>query len=248
MLNGLIPQWPAPAKVRAFSTFRTGGHSVAPWDSFNLALHVGDTPEVVAQNRALLHTALALTAEPAWLMQVHGNVVIQAEDYQGVVDADASIAFQPTHPCIVMTADCLPVLLTDTKGSFVAALHCGWRSLQALIIQKTIEQAQTKGVNPKDILAWLGPAIGPTAFEVGPEVPQAFLAQEPYLREAFIPAAVPHKWHADLYAIARLQLNNLGVTQVFGGGHCTYTDSEHFFSYRRNATTGRMATLIWLTS
>ncbi len=246
MFNGLIPQWPAPEKVRAFSTFRTGGYSVPPWDSLNFATHVGDAPDVVVKNRTLLKNTLALPKDPAWLMQVHGNTVIQAEDYHEVVDADASIAFTPTHPCVVMTADCLPVLLTDTKGSFVAALHCGWRSLQALIIQKTIVRA--KGVHPADILAWLGPAIGPIAFEVGPDVPQAFLTQEPYLREAFAPAAVPHKWHADLYAIARLQLNNLGVMQVFGGGHCTYTESEHFFSYRRNAVTGRMATLIWLTS
>ena len=236
----LLPDWPAPARVRALQTLRTGGCSPAPWDSCNLGDHVGDDPARVAANRAALRAMLP--AEPAWLTQVHGISTVNAEKCPKSETADASYARRPGTVSVVMTADCLPVLFCNRAGSVVAAAHAGWRGLQAGVLESAIAAMQ---VAPGDVLAWLGPAIGPAAFEVGDEVRAAFLADDPDAATAFQPGA-PGKWLADIYALARLRLRRAGVTALFGGGLCTVADSRRFFSYRRDGVTGRMATLIWL--
>lgn len=238
----ITPDWPAPANVRALITTRVGGVSAAPYASFNLGDHVGDDPRHVEQNRADL--AACLPAQPAWLTQVHGTAVLNAAQVAGAPQADASVALQPGVVSVVMTADCLPVLLCDRAGSVVAAAHAGWRGLLDGVLERTVEaMAQPAG----ELLAYLGPAIGPTAFEVGNEVRQAFVAHSAQASEAFLPGASAGKWLADLYLLARQRLNGVGVNAVYGGHDCTYSDAERFFSYRRDGVTGRMASLIWLT-
>lgn len=238
----ITPDWPAPANVRALITTRVGGVSAAPYASFNLGDHVGDDPRHVEQNRADL--AACLPAQPAWLTQVHGTAVLNAAQVAGAPQADASVALQPGVVSVVMTADCLPVLLCDRAGSVVAAAHAGWRGLLDGVLERTVEaMAQPAG----ELLAYLGPAIGPTAFEVGDEVRQAFVAHSAQASKAFLPAASAGKWLADLYLLARQRLNGVGVNAVYGGHDCTYSDAERFFSYRRDGVTGRMASLIWLT-
>lgn len=236
----LIPDWPAPATVRALQTLRTGGCSPTPWSSLNLGDHVGDDPERVATNRASLRERLP--AEPLWLNQVHGTTVVDAALAEQCVAADAAVSSHPGAVCAVMTADCLPVLFCDRAGSVVAAAHAGWRGLLEGVLENTVAAMQ---VPSSELLAWLGPAIGPSAFEVGDEVRTAFVADDPSARSAFV-AKANGKWCCDLYALARRRLARLGVSRVFGGGHCTYTDTALFYSYRRERTTGRMASLIWL--
>lgn len=236
------PDWPAPATVRALSTTRLGGCSPMPYDSLNLGGHVGDEPTLVAANRAVLRAELP--AEPLWLNQVHGiDVVDVAAEHAGVPDADAAVSRTPGKVCVVMTADCLPVLLCDRAGTVVGAAHAGWRGLLNGVIEATVAKM---AVAPSEVLAWLGPAIGPQAFEVGDEVRAAFLALDPAAEAAFRPAAQPGKWLADIYLLARQRLARLGVHAVHGGDACTVTDKGRFFSYRRDGTTGRMASLIWL--
>ncbi len=242
----ILPDWPAPAGVHALMTTRAGGVSRPPYDSFNLATHVGDDPAAVAENRRLLRAHLP--AEPLWLTQVHGTTVADAERQGAYVVADAAVARTPGRVCAVLTADCLPVLLCDARGSVVAAVHAGWRGLVAGVLEETV---CAMGIGPARILAWLGPAIGPDAFVVGEEVRQAFIEQHPLAATAFRPALpgtldeLPRKWLADLYALARLRLATVGVERVYGGVGCTYREADRFYSYRRDGRTGRMAALIW---
>lgn len=237
----IVPDWPAPARVRALSTTRAGGVSVAPYDSLNLGTHVGDDAANVAANRAQVRRIVP--SEPAWLNQVHGTAVVDAAAVAGVPDADASVSRTPGAVCVVMTADCLPVLLCDRAGSVVGAAHAGWRGLHGGVIEATVAAMQ---VAPADVIAWLGPAIGPTAFEVGDEVRAAFVATDAIADAAFKPAGQPGKWLADIYLLARQRLAALGVTAVYGGDCCTVSESRRFFSYRRDGVTGRMGTLVWL--
>lgn len=234
------PDWPAPASVHALVTTRTGGVSLPPFDSLNLGDHVGDDPAAVALNRQRLRGFLP--AEPCWLRQVHGTVVAPADGQRDTLEADASVAFGPGVVCAVLTADCLPVLFCDRQGSRVVAAHAGWRGLAAGILESSVAAMRC---DPADVMAWLGPAIGPKAFEVGEEVREAFVQDLPAAAAAFLPG-LPGKWLADIYELARQKLVRAGVEAVYGGGLCTYTDAERFYSYRRDRTTGRMAALVWL--
>jgi YfiH family protein len=239
-MNWLTPDWPAPASVKACVTTREGGVSEAPFDSLNLGDHVDDRPEAVAENRRRLTEHFSI--QPAWLQQVHGITVAQADP--GVVaTADASWTTTPGIACTAMTADCLPALFCDRAGTRVAAAHAGWRGLAAGVLEATLDSLD---IPANDVLVWLGPAIGPKAFEVGPEVREVFINQLPEAAEAFVPSHNAGKFMADIYLLARLRLAERGVTAVYGGGFCTVTDPR-FFSYRRASRTGRFASLVWLT-
>ncbi len=218
---------------------RTGGVSTGPYASLNLGGHVQDDPVSVAANRALLRQILP--AEPVWLNQVHGTVVVQADSVNGVPDADAIFTRVPNTVCAVLTADCLPVLFCARDGSVVAAAHAGWRGLAAGVLEAALAAIQ---VPPGDVMAWMGVAIGPDAFEVGDEVRDRFIADHSESTTAFFP--YHGKWLADIYTLARIRLKTCGVTAIYGGGLCTYTDAARFYSYRRDGKTGRMASLIWL--
>ncbi|WP_395598060.1 peptidoglycan editing factor PgeF [Pseudomonas sp. A1437] len=239
-MNWLTPDWPAPASVRACVTTREGGVSEAPFDSLNLGDHVDDRLEAVAENRRRLTDHFSI--KPAWLQQVHGIAVAQADP--GIVaTADASWTATPGIACAAMTADCLPALFCDRAGTRVAAAHAGWRGLAAGVLEATLDSLD---VPAAEVLVWLGPAIGPKAFEVGPEVREVFINQLPEAAEAFVPSDNAGKFMADIYLLARLRLAERGVTAVYGGGFCTVTDPR-FFSYRRASRTGRFASLVWLT-
>ncbi len=237
------PNWPAPSHVRAFSTTRQGGVSAPPYHSLNLATHVGDDPRQVAKNRDCLQQQLALPSAPAWLNQVHGiDIHTLNEPLTLPVTADGSISDKAGLVCAVMTADCLPILLCDRAGHRVAAIHAGWRGLCSGIIEKSIQQM---GLPAEQLLAWLGPAIGATAFQVGAEVRDAFIAHDISASEAFVQQDQQH-WLADLYQLARQRLLSQGVNAIYGGECCTFQQRELFFSYRREGVTGRMASFIWL--
>lgn len=243
-MNGLahdwiVPDWPAPARVKACVTTRAGGVSVAPFDSLNLGTHVGDDPVAVKKNRQRLLSQLG--CKPAWLQQVHGIDVVEAAP-EALAEADASWTATPGIACTVMTADCLPVLFCDRNGTRVAAAHAGWRGLVAGVLETTLEAL---AVAPEDTLVWLGPAIGPQAFEVGAEVREAFVSQHAQAAQAFGASLNPGRYMADIYELARIRLAARGVAAVYGGGFCTYSDPR-FYSYRRAARTGRFASLIWL--
>ena len=238
-MTWLTPDWPAPASVKACVTTRAGGVSLAPFDSLNLGDHVDDSPEAVAENRRRLTDHFSI--QPAWLQQVHGIAVADA-DPSLVAIADASWTATPGIACAVMTADCLPALFCDRAGTRVAAAHAGWRGLAAGVLEASLDSL---AVPPEDVLVWLGPAIGPQAFEVGPEVREAFVQQLPETANAFVPSHNAGKFMADIYELARLRLAARGVTAVYGGGFCTVTDPR-FFSYRRSPRTGRFASLVWL--
>lgn len=235
----LIPDWPAPAHVRARVTTRAGGVSRPPFDTCNLGDHVDDQPAAVAENRRRLREALGI--EPAWLRQVHSADVVQAVP-RDVAEADASWSRTPGIACTVLTADCLPVLFCDRDGTRVAAAHAGWRGLAGGVLEATVEALALPG---EQLLAWLGPAIGPAAFEVGPEVREAFVATHAEAAVAFVPSIHPGRYMADLYRLARIRLAACGVTAVYGGGFCTFGDPR-FYSYRRSRSTGRFASLVWL--
>ncbi|MCF5468763.1 peptidoglycan editing factor PgeF [Pseudomonas syringae] len=239
MNDWLIPDWPAPAQIKSCVTTRSGGASLAPFDSFNLGDHVDDSPEAVASNRLRLTTHL--NVQPAWLRQVHGVNVAHA-DPSRVVEADASWTSSPGVACTIMTADCLPALFCRRDGTRVAAAHAGWRGLAAGVLEATADSLQS---DPQDILVWLGPAIGQRSFEVGPEVREAFTDSHPQTAEAFVASSNPDRFMADIYTLARLRLAAHGISAVYGGGLDTFTDSR-FFSYRRAARTGRFASLIWI--
>lgn len=236
----IVPDWPAPPNVHALVTTRCGGISVAPYASFNLADHVGDAAAAVAENRRRLRTLLP--SEPVWLQQVHGTRCIDASDAPARSVADASFSRRPGVVCAVLTADCLPILLCDEGGTIVAAAHAGWRGLAAGIIEATVA---AMGVAPARLLAWLGPAIGPQSFEVGADVRTAFLDHDPAAADAFVTRA-NGKWLCDLYRLATSRLGKLGVCRITGADFDTRRDAARFFSYRRDGTTGRMASLIWI--
>lgn len=236
----LIPDWPAPARVRAVVTTRAGGVSQAPFATLNLGEHVGDDPQAVAENRRRLQALLG--CQPAWLNQVHGVAVVEADPAR-VLEADASWSAAPGVACTILTADCLPVLFCNLAATRVAAAHAGWRGLAAGVLERTVAALEC----PADrVLAWLGPAIGPQAFEVGAEVRDAFVSQHAEAAAAFVHSAHPGRFMADLYRLARIRLAAIGVEAVYGGGRCTYGEAERFYSYRREPRTGRLASLIWL--
>ncbi|MFO3907261.1 purine nucleoside phosphorylase YfiH [Enterobacter hormaechei] len=242
MTKLIVPEWPAPDGVVACSSTRTGGVSEGAWESLNLGAHCGDDLNHVEENRKRFFAAGRLPSKPVWLEQVHGTAVLSltGEPYASK-RADASYSNTPGTVCAVMTADCLPVLFCNRAGTEVAAAHAGWRGLCAGVLEETVACFADSADN---ILAWLGPAIGPQAFEVGPEVREAFMAHDPQAESAFRPAG--EKYMADIYQLARQRLTHLGISQIYGGDRCTFTEKSDFFSYRRDKTTGRMASFIWL--
>jgi purine-nucleoside/S-methyl-5'-thioadenosine phosphorylase / adenosine deaminase len=241
-LDLIEADWPAPQNVRAIATTRAGGVSVGPYASLNLGAHVGDDAQAVGENRLRLRTALALKHDPAWLNQVHGAAVVEAAPRATPPTADASFARSAGQACVVLTADCLPVLLCDRDGTRVAAAHAGWRGLAGGVVESAL---RAMGVASDRVLAWLGPAIEQEMFEVGPEVREQFVARSAENARSFEPN-VRGRWQANLYDLARRELARLGVTEVFGGGFRGYSDRDRFYSYRRDGVTGRMATLVWM--
>jgi YfiH family protein len=246
----ITPAWPVPENIRACITTRTDGQSGGAYASNNLGLHVGDDPACVMANRQQLSSSLGLLQSPQWLEQIHGVKVVHAKPDGLVRTADGSYSNQPGQACLVMTADCLPILVCDKSGTQVAALHCGWRSLAKGICARGVQKFSCK---PSALMAYLGPAISQPHFEVGIDVLEAFFksARNHHHRDqiaaAFISARRPLHFYADIYALARAELHALGVTDIYGGDYCTYADSARFYSYRRDKTTGRMASLIWRT-
>jgi polyphenol oxidase len=248
LLPGLhAPSWQAPAQISAFVSSRSGGVSAPPYASFNLADHVGDRSTAVAENRQRLADRLPTGLQFQWLQQVHGNDIVAVNAAGGVVEADAITTRTPGIACCVLTADCLPLFLASRHGDEVALVHAGWRGMAAGIIENSVAALHTR---PADLLAWLGPAIGPCHFEVGEDVKDAFLKSraDAALEACFQPAAQSSKFMADLYALARLKLRALGVTAIDGGDDCSYCNEQQFFSYRRDGVCGRNLSLIYLTS
>lgn len=239
----IIPGWLAPENVRALSTTRRGGGGQGAFSGFNLGTHVGDDEEAVARNRARLIEETGVS--PVWLNQTHGTRVVDIGDpmLPALPEADGAVVRTPGRACVIMTADCLPVLFCDSRGSVAAAAHAGWRGLCAGILEAVVEKMNVSG---DEILAWLGPAIGPLSFEVGGEVRRAFAGSDPEAEKAFAASKIEGKWLADLYCLARRRLERLGIEKICGGGLCTLRDAERFFSYRRDGQTGRMASLVWL--
>lgn len=236
----LTPDWPAPANVHAATTLRSGGISCGAYTSLNPAMHVGDDVGVVKQNRQTIKESLGLPGDPVWLDQIHSNRAVPAVTTESLQQADASYTAESGVVCAVLTADCLPLLVCAVDGSWVAAIHAGWRGLLAGVIGNTVSAMQNS-----DLLVWLGPAIGPDCFEVGAEVRDAFLQKSAAFSTAFKPQN-NGKWLADIYQLARIDLAMMGLNiKVYGGGFCTVTEQERFYSYRRDKQTGRMATLIW---
>jgi polyphenol oxidase len=238
----LTPEWPAPARVHALSTLRDGGVSKARYASLNLGDHVGDAGAAVAENRRLLRAAVGLPGEPAWLVQVHGTCVKDLDSPGPLGPADAAITRLPARVCAILTADCLPVLLAADSGDRVGAAHAGWRGVAAGVIEATVNAL---GGSPRELLAWLGPAIGPRHFEIGAEVRDELLRGDPGAEAAFEPND-RGRFMADLYTLARNRLVRLGVERIYGGTECTYAEEDKYFSHRRDGGTGRHATLIWL--
>jgi len=236
------PDWGAPENIVAVTTTRRGGFSQSCWGELNLASHVGDDPSSVMRNRSLLADSLQLPSAPIWLEQVHGCDVVMADERGVPPPCDASVSQRSGVVCAVLTADCLPLLLCNREGTVVAAVHAGWRGLAAGVIEQTIAQMKCPG---DQIMAWLGPAIGPDAFEVGADVRDIFLAYQAQAEWAFRDQG-NGKWLCDIYLLAKQRLTDLGVNQICGGDLCTYSDTERFYSYRRDGATGRMASLIWI--
>jgi hypothetical protein len=241
-VDWIVPDWPAPARVRAFVTTRAGGVSEGDYGSLNLGEKSGDDPERVAANRQVVRRHLP--SEPCWLAQVHGDAVADLDSLQAGerAVADAAATSVADRVAVVLTADCLPVFLCREDGSRVAVAHAGWRGLAAGVLENAVAAVGAEGAR---VLAWLGPAIGPAAFEVGPEVREAFVAGHPGAAAAF-EARGGGKYLADLYALARLRLAGAGVADVRGGGACTFTDAGRFFSYRRARLSGRLGAFIWI--
>jgi YfiH family protein len=243
MIDLIKPDWPALDHIKAYSTTRLGGFSQPPYDSLNLGRNIGDEEMDVTANRALLKETLELPTDPIWLKQTHSADVICVDSNPTSLEADGAFAKTTHKICVVQTADCLPILLTNKKGSIIMALHCGWRSLAAGILEKGIQICQR---TKDELLVWLGPAIAQKNFEVGPEVYDLFVKKYPDSVSAFIPSVNSDRYYADLYLIARQILIAHGVNDIYGGHFDTYSDTQHFFSYRRDKITGRMATLIWM--
>jgi YfiH family protein len=236
----IVPDWHAPSTVRAFITTRSGGVSTGPYASFNLGDLTADDPEAVRENKARLQALLP--AAPRWLRQVHGARAVHADAVTSAVEADAAYTHTPGVVCAVKIADCMPVFITDATGTVVAVAHAGWRGLAAGVVENTLAALP---VAPEALMAYLGPAIGPSAFEVGDEVRAAFCDIDAKAADAF-QALRPGKWLADLFRLGRQRLARCGVTRVYGGGLCTHSDPERFYSHRRDPVTGRMAALIWI--
>ncbi|WP_312073977.1 purine nucleoside phosphorylase YfiH [Atlantibacter sp.] len=242
MTELIVPEWPLPLGVAACSSTRIGGISSGPYASLNLGAHCGDNLDDVEENRRRLFADARMPSAPVWLEQVHGEAVLRLRDEPYASKrADASWSDTPGLVCAVMTADCLPVLFCNQAGSEVAAAHAGWRGLCGGVLEQTVAHFKDR---PENIMAWLGPAIGPQAFEVGNDVRDAFIAKDNSAERAFRP--VGEKYFADIYQLARQRLNNAGVTKIYGGDRCTFTEKRDFFSYRRDRITGRMASFIWL--
>jgi YfiH family protein len=245
----IVPDWPAPANVSAVITLRSCGPTQPPYDKFNLAMHVGDDPNQVIANRSLLRKELNLTLEPLWLDQVHGKEIVYAPSSQRLPSADGAYTNTEGQACAILTADCMPVLLCNQQGTQVAAVHAGWRGLCDGIISKALQQFSAND----SVMAYLGPAISAQYFEVGAEVRSAFLSkvtasdEKELVKKAFVETKNEH-YLADLYALARAELARRGVSQVYGGEFCSYSQSAWFYSYRREKICGRNASLIWLKS
>ena len=243
MNDFIIPDWPAPPSVAAISTSRNGGVSQGPWQSLNLGCNSGDNPADVAENRQRLNQVLP--APPRWLQQVHGNAVVvhegEATLAHGQVQSDAQWSREKAAVCAVLSADCLPVLFCNRQGTRVAAAHAGWRGLAAGVLENTVT---AMAVPASELMAWMGPAIGPLVYQVGDDVRSAFLQQEAEGAGAFV--ADGDRWLFDICAMARHRLQRAGVGHISGGGYCTYSEPGRFFSYRRDRVTGRMASLVWL--
>ncbi|MDG4813009.1 peptidoglycan editing factor PgeF [Hydrogenovibrio sp. 3SP14C1] len=245
-LTFIQPNWPAPAHIKSCVTTRLGGQSQVPYEAFNLAMHVGDDTQTVFQNRGMLQQALSLPSTPFWLAQEHTDKAIywEGQSYESPPVADASWATDSELVCCVLTADCLPLLVTNEQGAFVAAIHAGWKGLADGIVSNTIQALPGQR---KEMLVWVGPAISQPYFEVGKDVLDAFVKDCAEAAAFFKPhASMSQKWYADLPGLAEFKLNQLGIEQVFQSGLCSYRDQEWFYSYRRDQQTGRMASLIWI--
>ena len=245
----IIPQWPAPASVKAIVTTRQGGYSTPPFDSFNLATHVTDDIAHVTANRQLLQSNLP--GQPLWLNQLHSNNIVDAAHCAMDSNADGSYSTEPNCVSVVLTADCLPLLLCNQQGTVVAAVHAGWRGLVNGIVEQALTKVMAAGdCSAEQLLVWLGPAIGPGKFEVGEDVRQQFLLKSPdssKVDACFVALKNnKNKYFANLYELARIRILHQGIENISGGNYCTYTEQQRFFSYRRNGQTGRMASLIWL--
>jgi YfiH family protein len=253
-LHKIEPSWTVSQQIQAFCTTRQGGQSKSPFNSLNLGLNAGDDATDVLQNRSILRAALP--AEPVWLKQIHGVKVSTPASRStlgnGPFEADASVTNIQNEVLAILTADCMPVLFSSRRGDVIGAAHAGWRGLSCGILENTIDEmiALSPGLTTSDIYAWMGPAIGPSAFEVGEDVLQAFAQQDQgVLSKAFIPIVeTPGKYLADLYLLARDRLGLMGIEQIEGGEFCTVNDPERFFSYRRDKVTGRFASLIWISN
>jgi len=243
-LEPIVPDWQAPANVHALVTTRAGGVSRGAFASLNLGFRAGDERGAVEENRGRL--AALLPGAPRWLRQMHGTIVVDADALASGVEppeADAAVARKPGTVCAVLVADCMPVLLADDEGSVVGAAHAGWRGLSGGVIEATVAAMRAPASR---VRAWLGPAIGPRAYEIGDEVRDAFLARDKQAATVFLPTRPGH-WLLDLYAVARQRLEACGVRRVSGGEWCTHSEPQRFYSFRRDGVTGRMAALIWLT-
>ncbi len=242
MTNILIPDWPAPKHIKAFSTTRLNGFSQSPYDSFNLAYSVGDDIENVSLNREHLKKILNLPSDPLWLSQIHSTVIYKVDQETMPKNADGSFTTNQNKVCVVMTADCLPILLCDVSGTQIAAVHAGWRGLADGVVESALNcfnHSQEK------IIAWIGPAIGPKYYEVGDDVRNKFLEINSDFNKAF-QTHNQAKWLADMNLLARMRLQKAGVSAIFSENLCTFSDAERFYSYRRDGITGRMASLIWI--
>ncbi|SHG72800.1 conserved hypothetical protein [Marinomonas polaris DSM 16579] len=238
----ISPTWPAPSSVRAYVSTRIGGVSSVPFDSLNLGLHVQDDPAAVQQNRQLFASYIDMPDSMTWLNQVHGTDVACLPCESLPDSADAAVSSFANQVCAVLTADCLPVFFCNQAGTQVAVAHAGWRGLCTGVLESTLTQFDEKD----GVMVWLGPAIGPNAFEVGDEVREAFMSVISDAEAAFKPADEAGKWLGDLYLLAKQRLVAAGITQIYGGDYCTFTDEERFYSYRRDGKTGRMASVIWI--
>ncbi|CAH0541097.1 peptidoglycan editing factor PgeF [Vibrio marisflavi] len=241
-MSFVVPNWPAPKRVKALSTTRIGGFSHPPYQGLNLGQHVGDDPSIVANNRKWLVGAAGLPTSPVWLNQTHSTHIVELDkSINTILDADGSVTTQDDVVCSVMTADCLPVLLTNIQGTQVAAVHAGWRGLADGILENAVYKMQG------ELLAWLGPAIGESAFEVGDDVRDLFISHDNLASKGFVATSKQGKWMANMQLLAKQRLNSVGVTQIYSSELCTFQHSDKFFSYRRDGVTGRQASLIWIS-
>jgi polyphenol oxidase len=241
-LHWIPADWPAPKNIHAGTTTRIGGYSHGAWSGMNLAMHVGDNAEHVFQNRILLKEFLSLPGEPHWLEQIHSNKVLNLTTETDVHPADGAYTNHQNQVCGVLTADCLPLLICNTAGTEIAAIHVGWRGFSTNIISSALNNFSAK---PEDLIAWIGPYISASHYEVGEDVRTACLRIINDPEDAFIQSRPGH-WFADLKKLVMVQLRSTGLQEIHGGEYCTYTDNQHFYSYRRDGITGRIASLIWM--